>query len=194
MIQSTLQRVARVGHRHQSINNFPIVACFRRNNIQITTKSCYSMASAAACRTTRNVSTDTNSASKTSGNIRPDEILNQCSELYDTITDLNEKLGGVAIPTSSPHTRYVGVDSKEKLCSWPITCNYADLTTQIFSKSFLYNNSCNSQNVFCILLPTSNKLKRSLPFCLLVGNHSSGKSSFINYILQRDIQKAGVAP
>eukprot|EP00751_Fragilariopsis_kerguelensis_P009375 CAMPEP_0170796854 /NCGR_PEP_ID=MMETSP0733-20121128/25170_1 /TAXON_ID=186038 /ORGANISM="Fragilariopsis kerguelensis, Strain L26-C5" /LENGTH=424 /DNA_ID=CAMNT_0011147419 /DNA_START=419 /DNA_END=1693 /DNA_ORIENTATION=- len=34
----------------------------------------------------------------------------------------------------------------------------------------------------------------SLPFCLLVGNHSSGKSSFINYILQRDIQKAGVAP
>ena len=44
------------------------------------------MASAAACRTTRNVSTDTNSASKTSGNIRPDEILNQCSELYDTIT------------------------------------------------------------------------------------------------------------
>lgn len=84
------------------------------------------------------MSTDTNSASKTSGNIRPDEILNQCSELYDTITDLNEKLGGVAIPTSSPHT--------------------------------------------------------SLPFCLLVGNHSSGKSSFINYILQRDIQKAGVAP
>jgi hypothetical protein len=34
----------------------------------------------------------------------------------------------------------------------------------------------------------------SLPFCLLVGNHSSGKSSFINYILGRNIQKAGVAP
>lgn len=34
----------------------------------------------------------------------------------------------------------------------------------------------------------------SLPFCLLVGNHSSGKSSFINYVLQRSIQKAGVAP
>jgi GTPase SAR1 family protein len=33
-----------------------------------------------------------------------------------------------------------------------------------------------------------------MPFCLLVGNHSSGKSSFINYILQRNIQKAGVAP
>ena len=33
-----------------------------------------------------------------------------------------------------------------------------------------------------------------MPFCLLVGNHSSGKSSFINYMLKRDIQKAGVAP
>ena len=35
---------------------------------------------------------------------------------------------------------------------------------------------------------------KSLPFCLLVGNHSSGKSSFINYVMKRDIQKAGVAP
>lgn len=68
----------------------------------------------------------------------PDEILNECSRLYDSLSSLNEKLQGMAIPKSSPHT--------------------------------------------------------SLPFCLLVGNHSSGKSSFINYILQRDIQKAGVAP
>jgi GTP-binding protein EngB required for normal cell division len=67
-----------------------------------------------------------------------DEILNECSRLYDSLSSLNEKLGGMAIPKSSPHT--------------------------------------------------------SLPFCLLVGNHSSGKSSFINYILKRDIQKAGVAP
>jgi len=34
----------------------------------------------------------------------------------------------------------------------------------------------------------------ALPFVLLVGNHSSGKSSFINYVLQRQIQTAGVAP
>jgi GTPase SAR1 family protein len=33
-----------------------------------------------------------------------------------------------------------------------------------------------------------------LPFVLLVGNHSSGKSSFINYVLGRKIQTAGVAP
>lgn len=34
----------------------------------------------------------------------------------------------------------------------------------------------------------------ALPFVLLVGNHSSGKSSFINYVLGRQVQTAGVAP
>lgn len=34
----------------------------------------------------------------------------------------------------------------------------------------------------------------SLPFVLLVGNHSSGKSSFINYVMGRNVQTAGVAP
>jgi septin family protein len=38
---------------------------------------------------------------------------------------------------------------------------------------------------------TSNTL---LPFVLLLGNHSSGKSSFINYILERKVQTTGVAP
>lgn len=33
-----------------------------------------------------------------------------------------------------------------------------------------------------------------LPFVFLVGNHSSGKSSFINYVMGRDVQTAGVAP
>eukprot|EP00600_Ochromonadales_sp_CCMP1393_P000817 CAMPEP_0174983848 /NCGR_PEP_ID=MMETSP0004_2-20121128/17382_1 /TAXON_ID=420556 /ORGANISM="Ochromonas sp., Strain CCMP1393" /LENGTH=514 /DNA_ID=CAMNT_0016236167 /DNA_START=214 /DNA_END=1758 /DNA_ORIENTATION=+ len=33
-----------------------------------------------------------------------------------------------------------------------------------------------------------------LPFVFLLGNHSSGKSSFINYVLQRKVQTAGVAP
>jgi GTPase Era involved in 16S rRNA processing len=33
-----------------------------------------------------------------------------------------------------------------------------------------------------------------LPFVFILGNHSSGKSSFINFILQRKIQEAGVAP
>lgn len=34
----------------------------------------------------------------------------------------------------------------------------------------------------------------SLPFVFLVGNHSSGKSSFINFIMGREVQTAGVAP
>ena len=33
-----------------------------------------------------------------------------------------------------------------------------------------------------------------MPFVLLLGNHSSGKSSFANFALGRDIQTAGVAP
>jgi GTPase Era involved in 16S rRNA processing len=33
-----------------------------------------------------------------------------------------------------------------------------------------------------------------LPFVFLLGNHSSGKSSFVNYICQRKVQTAGVAP
>jgi len=32
------------------------------------------------------------------------------------------------------------------------------------------------------------------PFVLLLGNHSSGKSSFVNYLMNRRIQTAGVAP
>ena len=33
-----------------------------------------------------------------------------------------------------------------------------------------------------------------LPFVFLLGNHSSGKSSFINYVIQRKVQVTGVAP
>jgi hypothetical protein len=33
-----------------------------------------------------------------------------------------------------------------------------------------------------------------LPFVFLLGNHSSGKSSFVNYVCQRKIQTSGVAP
>lgn len=40
-----------------------------------------------------------------------------------------------------------------------------------------------------------NSVRRpSLPFVLLLGNHSSGKSSFINHLIQRKVQLTGVAP
>ena len=35
---------------------------------------------------------------------------------------------------------------------------------------------------------------RAPPTVLLLGNHSSGKSSTINHLLGRDIQRTGVAP
>ena len=33
-----------------------------------------------------------------------------------------------------------------------------------------------------------------MPFVFLLGNHSSGKSTFINHVLGRDVQTTGVAP
>ncbi|GAX29022.1 hypothetical protein FisN_7Hh387 [Fistulifera solaris] len=59
------------------------------------------------------------------------------------------------------------------------------------------------QALYQSLLPLNEKLhgpldaiypSMALPAVLLVGNHSSGKSSFINHVLGRQIQKAGVAP
>lgn len=41
--------------------------------------------------------------------------------------------------------------------------------------------------------PTAGEIKRP-PLVLLIGNHSSGKSSFINYLLDTGVQKTGVAP
>ncbi len=44
------------------------------------------------------------------------------------------------------------------------------------------------------LLDKSNLNNTLYPFVLLLGNHSSGKSSFVNYLLNRKIQTTGVAP
>lgn len=89
--------------------------------------------------TTVDAKADDSTEGEKSSSSTPEAVLRDCWEKYDSLTKLNDRLGGTAIPPPS------------------------DRGT-------------------------------SLPFCLLVGNHSSGKSSFINYILQRNIQKAGVAP
>ena len=44
------------------------------------------------------------------------------------------------------------------------------------------------------LLEKSEIKSTLLPFVLLLGNHSSGKSSFVNYLMDKKIQTAGVAP
>ena len=38
------------------------------------------------------------------------------------------------------------------------------------------------------------KSRPYLPFVFCLGNHSSGKSTFINHVLGREVQKTGVAP
>ena len=43
-------------------------------------------------------------------------------------------------------------------------------------------------------LSKSNQMNTVMPFVFLLGNHSSGKSSFVNFILQRKVQSTGVAP
>ena len=43
-------------------------------------------------------------------------------------------------------------------------------------------------------LDSKNAKNTMFPFVFLLGNHSSGKSSFINYMLGRKVQVAGVAP
>jgi hypothetical protein len=43
-------------------------------------------------------------------------------------------------------------------------------------------------------LEKSSQKNTVLPFVFLLGNHSSGKSSFVNYICDRKVQTAGVAP
>lgn len=43
-------------------------------------------------------------------------------------------------------------------------------------------------------LPVKTGSATGLPTVLLLGNHSSGKSSFINYVVGSDIQKTGLAP
>lgn len=45
-----------------------------------------------------------------------------------------------------------------------------------------------------IELPVSGHDAIGLPTVLLLGNHSSGKSSFINHLIQAEIQKTGLAP
>ena len=43
-------------------------------------------------------------------------------------------------------------------------------------------------------LPVRAKEPPGLPNVLFLGNHSSGKSSFINHLLETDVQKTGLAP
>lgn len=43
-------------------------------------------------------------------------------------------------------------------------------------------------------LPANHLQPNRLPTVLFLGNHSSGKSSFINHLVEKDVQKTGLAP
>jgi len=43
-------------------------------------------------------------------------------------------------------------------------------------------------------LSKDHQILTPLPFVLCIGNHSSGKSTFINHVVGRDVQVTGVAP
>jgi len=47
---------------------------------------------------------------------------------------------------------------------------------------------------FHVDLPRAKKAAAGLPSVLFLGNHSSGKSSFINYLIGENLQKTGLAP
>ena len=78
-------------------------------------------------------------------------------------------------------------------------------------KFLIRNNSTNANDIIdeCLKLrsmiqPINDQIRgpldkqsaknTMLPFVFLLGNHSSGKSSFVNYVFQRKVQTSGVAP
>lgn len=68
-------------------------------------------------------------------------------------------------------------------------------TESIVEKCYLHRSGLQTLNEkFKGPLDKSAQKNTVMPFVFLLGNHSSGKSSFINYVLQRKVQVAGVAP
>ncbi|KAJ0410869.1 hypothetical protein ATCC90586_007905 [Pythium insidiosum] len=92
---------------------------------------------------------------------------------------------GSAADASTPAASTTGVPEDEK---W---IRLMQKTSQLESQVLLPLNER-------LLGPLDRKNKEeklpSLPFVFLLGNHSSGKSTFINYLLQREVQSTGVAP
>jgi Dynamin family len=100
------------------------------------------------------------------------EVMDACQELHTSIMPLNAKVRSI--------TLFAGF--------FPLNlCN-----SHAAARASLLTFACEKQ-IRGPLAPQSDR-GTALPFVLLVGNHSSGKSSFINYLLGRKIQTTGVAP
>lgn len=58
----------------------------------------------------------------------------------------------------------------------------------------LYNVIDPVAQKFLFEIPVRASERQVTPFVLVLGNHSAGKSTFVNYLLGKDIQQTGVAP
>ncbi len=87
---------------------------------------------------------------------------------------------------------------KKRQCNvhTPIYITPSPLTDSLFVALFTVYLSRTADRLLGPLEKSSRGGYRTtkMPFVFLLGNHSSGKSSFINFCLGRNIQKAGVAP
>ena len=79
--------------------------------------------------------------------------------------------------------------SKRPSADQPQTVSIAEETLNLTRKSLM---PLNEDFIGPLSRKTDDRIP--LPVVLVVGNHSSGKSTFINYCLKRRIQEAGVAP
>ena len=94
------------------------------------------------------------------------------------------------------------INNHLKRTSWKSLFSTSNFNAPSSSVSSDVINVCSNLHN-SVLTPLNDKLRgplsnrdqgTSLPFVFCVGNHSSGKSSFINYVMGRKVQTAGVAP
>lgn len=96
-------------------------------------------------------------------------------------------VGGVAWPTALGHTRR-GLSSLDGKVQAEIMNRCNELHASFIQP---LNDTLHGP---LEKLNTGGYQSTKMPFVFVLGNHSSGKSSFINYVLGRNIQTAGVAP
>lgn len=113
-------------------------------------------------------------------------------------TNTNSSIDSVS-PAIMQHSSYIrGLEFKKEIPKQDVhtSTNY----DSALAKRIV--NECNA--IRASILPINDRVSGpldrnadifpALPLVFLLGNHSSGKSSFINYVLDRKIQDCGVAP
>lgn len=118
-------------------------------------------------------------------------VMSKCRELHASIMPINERV--------STRYGYRDSDRVERFRTIPMKQGRLEITDRCdkilleCGESTLTRPSLLDSQLRGPLSPQSDR-GTALPFVFLVGNHSSGKSSFINYVLGRKIQTSGVAP